>query len=132
MITYGIGFLSLLQELWDSHPCVTDTWYDDDAGEGLILRHIPAHFKDLQVRVPPQGKFPELTKRILFVDPQNVARSEEFFLGMVIMVVTGIRYLIGFIGDQAVENTWLDEKVQKLADPERTLFGVAHKHLQLS
>ena len=61
-----------------------------------------------------------------------MARSEEFFLGMVIMVVTGIRYLIGFIGDQAVENTWLDEKVQKLADPERTLFGVAHKHLQLS
>ena len=34
MIAYGIGVLPLIRELQDAHPCVTQTWYADDARAG--------------------------------------------------------------------------------------------------
>ena len=34
MIAYVIGVLPLIWELRDAHPCVTQPWYDDDAGAG--------------------------------------------------------------------------------------------------
>ena len=37
MITYGIGFLPLIRELWDAHPHVTQPWYTDDVGAGVNL-----------------------------------------------------------------------------------------------
>ena len=69
----------------------------------------------------PWGYFPELTKSILVVAPQNGARAEEFFWGIGISVVTGSHYLGGFIGNQDVDTTWLDEKVQGLARLVSTL-----------
>ena len=42
----------------------------------------------------------------------NVARAEEHFRGLVIPVVTGHRYLGGFLGDVAAEREWLEKKVQ--------------------
>ena len=32
MITYDIGVLPLIRELQDAHTCITQPWYDDDAG----------------------------------------------------------------------------------------------------
>ena len=34
MIAYGIWVLPLIRELREAHPCVTQPWYTDDAGEG--------------------------------------------------------------------------------------------------
>ena len=62
-----------------------------------------AHFLDLQARGPSQGYYLEPTKSILVVAPGNVAWSEEHFRGLGIRVVTGHRYLGGFIGDVAAE-----------------------------
>ena len=53
MITYAIGFLPLIRELWDEHPSVTHPWYAYEAVEGGVLGNILAHFKDLQVRGAP-------------------------------------------------------------------------------
>ena len=47
----------------------------------------------------------------MVVAPGNVARSEEHFRGLGIRVVTGHRYLGGFIGDAEAEREWLKEKV---------------------
>ena len=77
----------------------------NDAGEGGSFWNILAHFKDLLVRVTPQGYFTEPTKRILFIALQNVDRAKEFFQGMGMMVVTASRYIGGFIGDQDAETT---------------------------
>ena len=38
--------------------------------------------------------------------PGNVARAEVHFRGLGIRVVTGHRYLGGFIGDTAAEQDW--------------------------
>ena len=55
MITYGIGFLPLIQELRYAHPRVTQPWYADDAGAGGTFKDVQAHFQDLQARVPARG-----------------------------------------------------------------------------
>ena len=62
-----------------------------------------AHLRDLQARGPPRGYFPEPTKSILVVAPQNVARAEWFFRGMGLKVVMDSRYLGGFIGEIKAE-----------------------------
>ena len=64
------------------------------------------------MRGPPRGYFPEPTNSILVVAPMNVSREEEFFHGMGLQVVTGSRYLGGFIGDEEAEKRWLSGKVE--------------------
>ena len=70
----------------------------------------------------------EPAKSILVVAPRNVARVEEFFRGMGMKIVTGRRYLGGFIGDRAAEYIWLTEKVQGWLELSKTLAGVARNH----
>ena len=61
---------------------------------------------------PPQGYFPEPTKRILSPALQNVDIAKELFRAMVMPVVTGSRHLGGFIAERDAETTCWDEKVQ--------------------
>ena len=49
---------------------------------------------------------------------------------MGLKVVTGSRYLGGFVGDQKSETTWLAWKVQGWAESVQTISGVARKHQQ--
>ena len=52
MIAYSIGVLTLIRELRDAHPRVTQPCYGDDAGAEGSFGNILAHFKDLQVCGP--------------------------------------------------------------------------------
>ena len=98
------------------------------AGGGGGFGHILEHFQDLQARGPPGGYLLELTKSILVLAPRNVAMAEEFFRGMGMKIITGGRYLGGFVGDRADEDRWLSEKVQGWTESAKTLSGVARKH----
>ena len=62
--------------------------------------------------------------------PGNVARAEEHFRGMGIWVVTGHRYLGGFLGDFSSEKEWLETKVEGRTESIATLARVALKHSQ--
>ena len=70
-------------------PLAIEGRYADDAGAGGGVGEIMAHFRDLQLRGPARGYFPEPTKSILVVDKRNVPRDKEYFRGMGIQVVTG-------------------------------------------
>ena len=98
MIAYGIGFLPLFRVLRSAHLRVTKPWYADDAGAGGTFQQVQENFRDLQERGPARGYYPDPTKRILVVAPGNVAWDKEHFRGLGIRVVTGHRYLGGFIG----------------------------------
>ena len=113
-----------------AHPCVTQPWYADDLGVGGKFKHILAHLWGLQARGPPRGYYPEPTKSILVVAPQNVGQAEEFFWGMGIQVVMVHQYLGGFIGDREAENRWLADKITGWAESVETIAGVSRKHLQ--
>ena len=51
---------------------------------------------------------------------------------MGVRVVTGSRYLDGFISDLVEEKSWLDEKVKEWKELARVLFGVVHIHLHIA
>ena len=99
MIVYGIGVLPLIRELRNAHSQVTQPWYADDTGSGGSFQQMQAHFQDLQAQGPARGYYPEPTKSIFVVAPGNVAKAEEHFRGLGIRVVTGHRYLGGFVQD---------------------------------
>ena len=86
--------------------------YADDAWTGGTLQQVQEHFRDLQARGPARGYYPEPTKSVFVVAPGNVARAQENFRGLGIRVVTGHRYLGGFIGDADAERGWLREKIR--------------------
>ena len=62
--------------------------------------------------------------------PRNGARAEEFFRGMGLQVVMGSQQLGGFIGDRAVEKSWLAGRDEGGAESVGTLAGVFRKHPQ--
>ena len=130
MISYGIGVLTLIRDLRRDHPHVTQPWYADDAGAGGSFEAVMAHFKDLQLKESARGYFMEPIKSILVVAEQNVPRATEYFRGMGIKIVTGSRYLGGFVGEQETENQWVRTKVERWEESVSNLAGVARKHPQ--
>ena len=46
--------------------------------------------------------------------PGNVARAEEHFRGLGVRVVTGHRYMGGYIGDREAEGSLLDAKIKRV------------------
>ena len=45
-------------------------------------------------------------------------------------IVTGSRYLGGFVGELGAEQRWVQTKVEGWAESVKNLAGVARKHLQ--
>ena len=99
MIEYGIGVLPIIRDHRRAHPHVTQPWYADDTEAGGEFEEIMDHFRDLQLRRPTRGYYPDPTKSILVVANRNVPRAKEYFREMRIKVVTGSRYLGGFLGE---------------------------------
>ena len=100
MIAYGTGILPLIRELRTAHPHVMQLWFTENEGAVGMVEALHDHMRNLLVRGPPRGYFLDPTKSILVVSPRNVQRAEDHFRGMGVQVVTGIRYLGRFIGDQ--------------------------------
>ena len=78
-------------------------------GGGLTV--LQENMQDFMVRGPPWGSFPDPTKIIWVVSPRNVMRAEAYLRGMVAHVVTGSRYLGGFIGNLAADKACITEEV---------------------
>ena len=89
-----------------------------------------AHFRDLQLKGPARGYYPEPTMSFLVVAERNVTQAKEYFRGMGIQVVTGSRYLGGSVGERAAEVRRIKEKVERWSESVRKLSRVARKHPQ--
>ena len=88
------------------------------------------HLRDLQAWGPTRGYYPDPNKSILVVAPGNVSQAEEHFQGLGIRVVTGHRYLGGYIGDKEAEGRWLAENIKEWTESVEILAGVSPKHPQ--
>ena len=82
MIAYGIWVLPLIRVLRTDHPQVSQPWYADNAGAGGKFGAAMAHFRDIQLKGPARGYFPEPTQSILVVSEKNVPQAKEYFRGM--------------------------------------------------
>ena len=130
MVAYLLVILPLIRELRQSHPGVTPPCCTDDAGEGGTFKGIRQHLDKLMVIGAPQGYFLETTKRILVMSTRNVLQVKAFLWGYGLQIVTGSRYLGGFVGTNAAQDFWLGKKVDGWQASVDTLAGVACQHLQ--
>ena len=81
-IKYDIGILPLIHELRTAHLQVKQPWYADNTGVEEKLDALQEHIRDILVRGPPQGNYPELTKSIFVVSPWILQREEAYFWAM--------------------------------------------------
>ena len=74
-------------------------------------RSSKAMFKELKEIGPGYGYFPEPRKSIIVVTPENLQLAQQSFADEGFKVVTGSRYLGGFIGSKADLEVWLEGKI---------------------
>ena len=98
MFMYAIGTLPLIRSLHNpSHW--TQIWYANDASAGGCLEDIYEWFSLLCFCGPAFGYFPESTKSFVVGGEQFRTKAKALFHDLSVQVVTGQRYLSGFIGD---------------------------------
>ena len=131
MFMYAIGTLPLIRSLHNpSHW--TQVWYADDASAGGSLHDIRDWFSLLCSRGPAFGYFPEPSKSFVVVGEHCRSEAEALFQGLGVHVVTGHRYLGGFIGDLNQRNVFVQKKVNNWVNHVRVFGDIALSQPQLA
>ena len=106
MFMYAFGTLPLIRSLRNpSHW--TQLWYADDTSARGYLCDFHDWFSLPCFHGPAYGKFPEPTKSCVVVDEHFRSEAESLFQGLGICIVSGHRYLGGFIGDLNQRNAFV-------------------------
>jgi len=130
MFAYGVGVLPLIRQLKAAFPRVKQPWYADDAAAAGHWAGIRDHFHRLTEIGPRFGYFPEPSKCVLIVTEDKLARAQLVFADLGFKVVSGARYLGGFIGESASLQPWIAQKVSKWASDVDILATAARAYPQ--
>lgn len=131
MFMYAIGTLPLIRSLYNP-TCWTQIWYADDASAGGSLADLYKWFSRLCDYGPAYGYFPEPTKCVLVVDECCKDRAVDMFCPLGVQVVTGHRYLGGFIGSNDGLQRFISEKVHKWVNHVKLFADIASTQPQLA
>ena len=110
MIAYGIGILPLIKNIKRVIPDVTQPCYADDAGVLGTLARLETYFDSLTHQDPRRGYYPEPSKSVLIVRPENIEDRKVFGARHGFKVCTSTRYLGGYIGDNKSKIYWVRER----------------------
>ena len=110
MLLYAVATLPLIGHL-NAHKHVIQNWYADDASAIGELEHVQAWLQDLMVKGPAFGYHPEPHKCYLIVTPRLKERSELLFGPLGVKIVTGQRFLGGYIGDSHGQQLYMTKKI---------------------
>ena len=72
MIVYGIGILTLINNLKHEIPTVTHPWYVDDARALDVFARFATYFDSLTCQGPGRGYYPKPSNSIMIVCPENI------------------------------------------------------------
>ena len=78
MVAYSIGMIPLIKFLKSTYPNVTQPFYAYNTGALGTLDHLEKCFKALKRNGWAQGYFPNPTKSILVMHPQNLKAGDIF------------------------------------------------------
>ena len=67
---------------------------------------------------------------MLVISTRKILLTKEFFYGMVIKVVMGSIYLVGYIEDLALHTVYIGDNVDDWVGVARTMAGVLHSYPQ--
>ena len=121
-----------LKQLQALHPDTRIPAYADDfAGIGS-LDNIGFFFHDLELEGPDIGYYPQPAKSILVVPEKCLARAKAWVAGQKasFTVVTGHRYLGGWIGNPVSRDTFIANKAENWVQPVERLTLFAERHPQ--
>ena len=132
MIAYGIGILPLINNLIQEITHVTQPWYADDAGGLGTFAILDTCFDLLTLQGPGRGYYPEPSKIVLIVRPQNLEAGKVFGACHVFKVCTDAHYFGGYIGDNESKHYWLRERTLAWDKNIRMFSKTARKYPQES
>jgi hypothetical protein len=113
MMMYGLAVLPLIRTLAASHSDkIIQNWYADDASAAGDLLDVKKWFLSLMKSGPDYGYHPEPKKSYLVVAPEFVDTATGLFQDLGIQVVTGQRFLGGFLGNDTGKQAYMEKKVQ--------------------
>ena len=78
VIAYGIGILTLINNLKREIPDVTHPWYADDAGALGTFTRLETYFDLLTLQGLGRGYHPEPSKSVLIVRSENIEARKLF------------------------------------------------------
>lgn len=110
MLLYGVATLPLINHL-SGHQQVIQNWYADDASAIGKLAHIKAWLMDLMSTGPSYGYHPEPQKSYLVVSHHLKEKAEEIFGPFGLKIVTGQRFLGGYVGDKDGKHRYMSKKI---------------------
>ena len=79
---------------------------------------------------PKYGYHPEPEKSFLVIHPDHFEKAQEFFQDLNLNIVTGHRFLGGFIGSSEDKLKWLKERVQGWVQSVKKLSPAAQQQPQ--
>ena len=97
MIACRIGIIPLIEKLKQEIPDVTHPWYADDAKPLGTFARLETYFDSLTRQGPGRGYYPEPSKSVIIVRPENLEAGKCFGARHGFQVCTGARYLGGYI-----------------------------------
>ena len=78
MVAYRIGIILMIKCLKSKYPDITHPWYAENAEALGTFDNLEQYFKALKCNGLAWGYYPNPTKRILAVHPQNLEAGELF------------------------------------------------------
>ena len=131
MMLYAVAVLPLIHSLEDSCDWVQN-WYADDSSCVGELSSVRRWFDRLLIDGPTYGYFPEPSKTVLVVASSDLERVSDLFCDLGVSVVTGSRFLAGFVGERSLVADFVSSKVRMWCECIQSLFDVAIGELQAS
>ena len=110
MAFYGLSILPLIDLLAD--PESRQSWFADDSSCCANFLALRRWWDLLVLHGPSFGYHPEALKFVLIVHPSFLGEATRLFGDVGIRVVTGSRFLGGYIGNEEGKRSFLDEKVK--------------------
>ena len=104
---YRIGILPLIKNIKQEIPDFPQPWYADDAGDLGTLARIETYFNLLTHQGPGRGYYPEPSKSVRVVHPENLDSGKQFGARHGFKVCTGAHDIGRYIGDGKSKINWL-------------------------
>ena len=129
MLVYGLGLLPLIRILKEPAKWKQNFYADDGACCGPLLM-LKEWLGKLMSLGPKFGYFPEPDKSFLVVHPDYIDTAREIFKDLKLNIVSGKRFLGGFIGSSDDTEQWLNDQIQKWIQSVEKLSKVARTQPQ--
>ena len=132
MPLHGLASLPLIRKLNTECRLHRHLWYADDCGTGATFDDLEKYFDLSKVHSPSYGYTPQPYKCILSTSYRNLSSANSKFERYGMKVVSGSRYLGGFIGSPILWSDWLREKASFWEKTVKTMARASKKFPQTS